>query len=1035
MARLEDLQQDTRVRGVTPRGLATVKAVEWFGDQCVQVTYAADGGDTGQTILYRDDEARLEIETKRRLWSFDGDGTLLRLVSEAYRIHLAWLFDPYLAITTSTIDPLPHQISAVYEQMLPRQPMRFLLADDPGAGKTIMAGLLVKELIIRGDLQRCLVVAPGSLTEQWQDELYEKFELQTNFGGGKTHSMLALYHLLGAAKAGELPGIEPVLQEAETSKPPEARRAVLVGTALSPGEAVKKPDGTEVHTLWGELAWQLGGERGYKFVAESDRAGTSPGSDALTALFREFSPCLVLIDEWVAYARQLVGKQELPGGSFEAQASFAQALTEAARAAPKTLVVASIPASKIEIGGEHGEFALDALKNVFERVGKAWRPATGDEGFEIVRRRLFEPIVEKDDFAARDAVVDAFSRMYRQNTSDFPAGCAEETYRRELEAAYPIHPDLFRRLYEDWSTLDKFQRTRGVLRLLAKVIHRLWEDQDSSLLILPSSVPLNDGAVKSELTRYLEDLWEPIISQDIDGPNSLPLELDRSTPNLGRYSACRRVARTLYMGTAPGSQGRAPGIDDRRVTLGCAQPGESNATFGDALRRLGDRAHHIHQEGNRYWVSPKRNLNRVAEDEANALLREPAGLYVEIARRLRADRTKGDFAGVHPSPDGPNDVPDEMEARLVILGPKHAHRRDQEDSDARKFAQEVLESKGTGPRIYQNTLVFVAPDKRNIDDLLQATAHFLAWQTIADPSNEERYNLDAYQRRQADTKTKGADETVNLRISNAWQHILVPMQRDPAGPVTWEELRSSSNESLAKRVSSKLKPDELLMPVLGAQRLRKAMDQYNLWAGKGHVSFRQLFEYFARYLYLPRVVGRETLAKAVQNGAEQLVVDDTFAIATDYDEQAGRYKGLCQGKAINLVVDNDTLLVKPDVAAQQAPSERPSAPPSGGDGDGAVSEPASIYGGGAGGQPATSEPKTPTVFVGSVKLKGDRIGRDAGRVAEEVVQHLSTLQGAEVDVTLEIQVRVPGGIKEDVVRTVSENSSTLKFESANFERE
>ncbi len=177
MAKLEDLQTGTRVRGLAPDGVATVRAIRWFGDQGLEVIYEDVQGRPQTRLVYRDDEPTLELVQAGRPWSFDGDGELLRLVSEAYRIHLAWLFDPYLAITTSIIDPLPHQISAVYEEMLPRQPMRFLLADDPGAGKTIMAGLLIKELMVRGDLERCLIVSPGSLTEQWQDELHDKFGL------------------------------------------------------------------------------------------------------------------------------------------------------------------------------------------------------------------------------------------------------------------------------------------------------------------------------------------------------------------------------------------------------------------------------------------------------------------------------------------------------------------------------------------------------------------------------------------------------------------------------------------------------------------------------------------------------------------------------------------------------------------------------------------------------------------------------------------------------------------------------------------
>src|SRR5271154_1021495 len=177
MTRLEDLTPTAAVSGILPDSLVTVVSVQWFGSEALELTYKAPSGRVANELLYRHDEPRLQVVEHGRPWSFDGDGHLFRLVSEAHRIRLAHLFDPVLAVHTSLVEPLPHQITAVYEVMLPRQPLRFLLADDPGAGKTIMAGLLIKELIARGDLQRCLVVCPGSLAEQWQDELYRRFNL------------------------------------------------------------------------------------------------------------------------------------------------------------------------------------------------------------------------------------------------------------------------------------------------------------------------------------------------------------------------------------------------------------------------------------------------------------------------------------------------------------------------------------------------------------------------------------------------------------------------------------------------------------------------------------------------------------------------------------------------------------------------------------------------------------------------------------------------------------------------------------------
>src|SRR5262249_55172240 len=210
-------------------------------------------------------------------------------------------------------------------------------------------------------------------------------------------------------------------------------------------------DGTTVRTLWGELAWQLGGKDGYKLLKEADETATNPG-DALTKLFNKYAPCLILIDEWVAYARQLHDEPgKLPAGTFDTQFTFAQALTECAKAAPRALLVVSIPASEegrttgtrvsdIEIGGERGHKALARLKNAVGRVESSWRPANADEGFEIVRRRLFQDLTG-DQFAARDAVARAFVEMYAAQHNEFPTGCREADYARRSKLAYPLHPE------------------------------------------------------------------------------------------------------------------------------------------------------------------------------------------------------------------------------------------------------------------------------------------------------------------------------------------------------------------------------------------------------------------------------------------------------------------------------------------------------------------------------------------------------------------------------------------------------------------
>ncbi len=586
-------------------------------------------------------------------------------------------------------------------------------------------------------LKEMLVGAVRRLTVGGGDPVVQ---LQTNFGGGKTHSMLALYHLFSGIAPTELAGIDAIMSAAGAGKIPPARRVVLVGNKISPGNPSTKPDGTVVRTLWGELAWQLGGRQAYARVKADDERATSPG-DVLRELFNEYGPCLILVDEWVAYARQLRDQSDLPAGGFETQFTFAQVLTESAKLAKNCLLVISLPASDtsgsphtqandVEVGGTRGREALDRLRNVVGRVESSWRPASAEEGFEIVRRRLFQPLSDPAHFKDRDVVARAFAEFYRTQQAEFPPECRESEYEQRIKMAYPIHPEIFDRLYTDWSTLVKFQRTRGVLRLMAAVIHSLWEKGDRNPLILPGNVAIDDPRVQSELTRYLSDNWVPVIEKDVDGPNSLPLKLDSELPNLGKFSACRRVARAIYMGSAPTTAAAHKGIEDRRVKLGCVMPGESPAVFGDALRRMAGAATYLYQDGPHYWYSTQPTVTKLAEDRAEQLKRDPDKVVHELEQRLRRDLVhKGDFNRIHPMPQTGADVPDDLDARLVVLGVNHPYSKEG-GSAAEIAAKAILESRGNTPRLYRNTLVFLAADKTRLQDLDEAARRYLAWKSI-----------------------------------------------------------------------------------------------------------------------------------------------------------------------------------------------------------------------------------------------------------------------------------------------------------------
>lgn len=891
-------------------------------------------------------------------------------------------------------------------------------------------------------LTKLLVDAIRRLTGDGGDPVVQ---LQTNFGGGKTHSMLALYHLVSGRKASDLVGVEPAMQEAGVSKLPEAKRVVLVGNKLSPGNPSVKADGTVVHTLWGELAYQLGGKAAYEKIRADDERATSPG-DKLRELFNEFGPALILIDEWVAYARQLHVDNDLPGGNFETQFSFAQALTESAKLAKNCLLVISLPASDtatsphaqgddIEVGGQRGREALERLRNVVGRVESSWRPASAEEGFEIVRRRLFEPLLDQEQFKSRDVVARSFYDLYRTQHQEFPPECRDADYEERMRAAYPIHPEVFDRLYSDWSSLAKFQRTRGILRLMAAVIHSLWEKGDRNPLILPCNIPIDDPRVQFELTRYLPDNWVPVIEKDVDGPSALPLRIDSDVPNLGRYHACRRVARTIYLGSAPTTGAANRGLEDRRVKLGCVMPGEQPPIFGDALRRLAGAATYLYQDGPRYWYSTQPTVTKLADDRAEQLKRDTDAVAQEIEKRVKADlRSTGEFSRVHPFPQSGGDVADDRDARLVVLGIEQPYTKEGL-SVAETFAKEVLRSKGNSPRLYQNTLAFLAVDKAKLQDLEEATRRFIAWESIL--GERDILDLSPHQVRQAETQLKNADSAVAARLPEVFQWLLVPVQeeKNPAAPIVWEAHQLKGDGALAQRASKKLRDKDLLYVSLSPTRLKMELDRVPLWEGNGnsHVAIPELVDYFARYLYLPRLKAPGLLLNAIQEGIKLLTWgQDSFAYADSFDEDAKRYRGLVCGRVVSLGVDiPDGLLVKSDVAHQQLQAEAPTSPSTGGSevvpGPGPGEPNTGLFGGTVGSGDANKPGLTR--FHGSVSLDTTRVGRDAGRIADEVVSHLSGIVGAQVKVTLEIEATLPSGATEEIVRIVTQNSRDLKFDS------
>jgi uncharacterized protein len=871
-------------------------------------------------------------------------------------------------------------------------------------------------------LSTLLVGAAKRLSDTGGDPV---IELQTNFGGGKTHSMLALFHMAGESNAEDLPGLDQLLSDNDVTVPSEISRAVLVGTSRGPQDVISMKGGKKICTTWGELAWQLGGEDAFKLIAENDANGIAPGSNLLEEVFNKCSPSLILIDEWVAYLRQIYKVDGLPSGNFDANISFVQSLTEAVKASPGTVLVASLPASQIEVGGEGGQEALSRLKQTFSRVESPWRPASQEESYEIVRRRLFKEI-PGDKFHHRDNTLKQFAKLYRENSNDFPQGCADEDYRRKFERAFPIHPELFDQLYTCWGALEKFQRTRGVLRLMAQVIHELWMNNDPSVMIMPGNVAISSARIEPELLHYIDITWQAIIAGDVDGDSSTPFKIDQAAPNLNRYSATRRVARTIFMGTAPAHGQENRGLDDKQINLGVVQPGERPAIFGDALRRLTNQSKFMHSDLGRHWYSISASLNRVAADRAEQI--EEALILVEIDKALStyinsiADR--GHFDAVQVAPSSSSDVPDEAGGvRAVVLGVSHPHVG-RDGSEAMVEAKDILMQRGTTPRVYRNMLVFLASENKQLDNLKDAMRSALAWAEIV--QEKDRLNLTQSDTALAVAKAAEATETVKTRMKEAWCYLIYPWQENAQAEIEWQSSKVSAQDSLLARASKKLVSDEGLLPELGPNRLDGDLQKY-IWNDNNHLLLKDLWEYLNRYTYLPRLKSRDTLTQTVQS-AVGAMLPGPFAYAERWDESEGSYKGLVVDHATNalIVVDNDSVIVDPKVAENHRPKDDP-----GPKGDPNVPP-------GEGGEPTPpeqpkEEDKNPKRFIGTVLVSSDRPSRDLNQIVEAVVEQITEISGSDVSLKFEIDAEVPEGFDRSKIRTILENANTLGFIDKKFE--
>ena len=871
-------------------------------------------------------------------------------------------------------------------------------------------------------------------------------QTKTGFGGGKTHSLIALYHLVrhadilidppSGSDSNTSREIRSILDESEFADHPSGlgEIAVLDGTHLSPTDQKKTDTGDPLNTLWGEMAHQLGGQPGYEIVGEAARTGIAPGQAQLDALFEHVGPCVILIDELVAYCRNIADP--------ERTYTFLQALTQSVSASKDAALVVTLPEHDEEAGGERGMQVLETLSRLFARIEAVWEPLAVNQAFEVVSRRLFGEVLSPSE---RDRTCEAFSRMYSSNRRSYPQGCGEQAYLDRMKACYPIHPEIFERLYSDWSTLTQFQRTRGVLRMMASCVSYLYRQSDSSPLIMPSNLPIRDPAMASEFERLLPGNWAPVISEaDSDGGRADRIDETERFARAG--GAAKKTARAIFLGSAPG--GALRGIDERQIRLGTSQPGDRVASYNEALQEMSKELHYLYSSNELYYFHAEENLNKVAADRAIQF--QDAEIDRYIVDLLNSDVRRNHRDVVVYANDGAF-IPDNNQAvRLVILPPDKAiNSRSSESNDAEVEAKwALLITANDGNRIHRNTVLFLTTKRDDARILRQAVRNFLAWHSVTQVRNGDDRRitgLTGERASQANTGLRNADAAVRAALVSAYKWGLAPSQPDPqdANRIQFTEFRTNVSDQgeIVNSAFNRFIEEEALVEKISPAALVRILQQ-RVWGTPtfgDHIDVNALWEMLTSYIYFPRLRNRSVLQQCIEEG----VIAGAFGYARGYNSETSEYRGLryesqLHDPTLGMVINENSggLLVAPSRAAEELLKELEQQQQ-----ENAGEQKTSIVATPLSGEEEADEPpmqglgtSRPRRVRASKTAQGDLSLDDFNNLRDSIIRVLRD-SGGEVTVTITIEAMKDDGFDEGVTRPVRDNSRQLGLDFDSFDSE
>ncbi len=707
-------------------------------------------------------------------------------------------------------------------------------------------------------------------------------QMATVFGGGKTHTLLALYHIVqhGAA-LGHVDVVANLLAEVGLDAVPQAAVAAVDCAHISPSQP-RTVAGLTLHTLWGEIAYRLAGAEGYAIVRQSDEERVAPGSEALQALLAAAGPSLILLDETLSYITKASGIPVGRGFLSDQAQEFLLELTRAVNAADDVALVLTMTSSEQEQIGEAAIAAakeIDTAIRILRRTRQVEVSAEREELYEILKRRLFDT-----DLATLEAQAQETARTYwdyyRAHSNDFPQEAQTPEYRELLARAYPFHPALIEILRDRWGSISGFQRTRGVLRLLALVIGDLYRQKHAAPLIQPAHVNLDNGEIRAELLEYVDNKggYESAILSDIGGTDeSKAPYLDRVTGGeYARHSIAAGLTTAIFMYSHSGATQRAAAAERPQLWLATLQPGIVPALAADALDKLQRRLWYLATHEGTYRIDSQPNLNQMLVTRVDAIRQEPDTVRQQVQAAVEEVAGRRPFADVVAWPEGPNDVPHQRRLTLVVLGPEYAWGAGEAgERKARAFIRQILDSAGNTHRQFKNTLVFVAPTADGVRIVEDTAVNLLALEAI-----HRQYRSGGLSETQMDdlrTRLDRARKGLPGAVWGAYTVTVAPTGDAEQQIALWVKQEHGfagyrpGEHSLALRAWERLMNEQRLLERLDPRLIIQGKgDQWKLWLDEDdRLNVAALWDYFCRFSYLPILTGPEALQQTITWGVQR----------------------------------------------------------------------------------------------------------------------------------------------------------------------